>query len=163
MLGGVLILLVRFAVPVSNNIIAEDILDLTSDLNHSAVTEKLGGCSPFANVVLQSVDEFLVGLGTVDIRKERLRAIKELSLSGPGVNSRRVGNDLVGGNRFGTSMDIGCREQSAILFHKIGTSRHACELRSHFKSLLDDVGGQPSKKRTKGLVVRCLGLDITRM
>jgi len=163
MFGGVLILLVRFAVPSANNVVMEDVLDLASNLDHSTITEKLRGCSLCADVVLQSVDKFLVSLGTIDICEERLCANEKLGMGGPGINSKSIRDDLVGGNRFRMSMDIGGRERSAVPFRKIGTSRHACILHSHFESLLDDVGGQPGKKGMKGLVIRSLDFDIMGM
>ena len=60
-LSRILMLLVRFALPTSDTVVAENIDDLVSDLNLCTNADEFGRSSPFADDILEGVDELFIG------------------------------------------------------------------------------------------------------
>ena len=80
----------RFALPAANDEVAKDIEDLTTDFDLGSITNKLGGCTSFTDIVLQCSREILVTFHGISIRKEGLGSDKDLSNSDTTIHSGNV-------------------------------------------------------------------------
>ncbi len=65
----VLVLVMQFALPISNAVSAQDFLDLVTDFNLCTITYKLSRCSPCPDLVFQSIDELPISLDGINIKK----------------------------------------------------------------------------------------------
>jgi hypothetical protein len=73
----VLMLLVRFTLPVLYEQCAEKILNALADFNLSTVTDEAMWCSPFTDVVFKRVDKLAITTDTVDVRDSSVAANKQ--------------------------------------------------------------------------------------
>jgi hypothetical protein len=71
----------------------------------------------------------------------------------PTIDSRNIGLDGVHSYRVITSSYVDCRIGRLKTFVKDGIEMHSCILGGDLKSLLDDVGWEPGKTRTKCIVI----------
>ena len=99
-------LLVRFALPTSDTVVAENIDDLVTDLNLCTIADEFGRSSPFADDILESVDELFIGLHSVDVGKHRLCSDENLGACISTIYCGCIRINRVGRYRFITSMDI---------------------------------------------------------
>ena len=106
----VLVLLMGFTLPISDDQVAEDVLDATADLHLGTVTDKPRGCTTTTDDILEGVDKSFLGFQGVDITNSGCEADKELGNRYARVNRRGIRVDGVGGNGFITPMDIEGRE-----------------------------------------------------
>jgi len=86
-LSKVLVLVVRFVLPVGNAVSAQNFLDLVANFHLSSITDKFSGGSPCPDLVLECVDELPIGLDGIDICHKRLHTNKNLGNGGSRVNS----------------------------------------------------------------------------
>ena len=66
-LSRVLVLLVRFTLPISNDERAKDVLNTATDLDLCTITDKLGGGSTMTDNILEDIDECLFCLQGINI------------------------------------------------------------------------------------------------
>ena len=95
----VLVLLMGFTLPISDDQVAEDVLDVTADLHLGTVADKPRGYSTATDDILEGVDKSFLGFQGVDITNSGREADKELSNRYARVNCRGIRVDGVGGIR----------------------------------------------------------------
>jgi hypothetical protein len=100
-------LLHGFALPIQDMEITEDILNLVTNFNLSAVTDELVRCTAASDVVLECVDKLTLGFHALDVSDKGLGAYEDLCtclVDGGGV--REYG---VGGDGLVAPVDVECR------------------------------------------------------
>ena len=79
-------LLMRLALPILNDIVSKNVLQLLASLNLGSVADQFGhGTSP-SDVVLEDMDKFFVSLHGINIVYHGLSTNKELCCSDPTIN-----------------------------------------------------------------------------
>ena len=58
--AGILVLMVGFALPSVDKAVSDNVEDLVTNFGLGAVTHEFVHCSPFADIVFESVDKFTV-------------------------------------------------------------------------------------------------------
>ena len=102
----VLVLITGFTLPHLDVEGTSDVLDALTDLDIGEVTDEFAHGSPFTDAVHQSIDEVAGLQHSVDIDKERLASNKDLGVHITSSDSRGVGIDHVGADRFIATFDI---------------------------------------------------------
>jgi hypothetical protein len=92
-------------------------------------------------------------LHATNVSDEGFRPNENLRIFLPTIDSRNIGLDGVRSYRFITSSYIDRRIGRLKMFAKDGIERHPCILGGDLESLLDDVGWEPRKTRTKCIVI----------
>ena len=85
-LSKILVLVMWFALPISNAISMQDLPDLVTNLDLGMVTDKFGQCSSCPDLVFQSIDELPISLDGIDISDEGFNTNKDLGDGGTRVN-----------------------------------------------------------------------------
>ena len=78
----VLMLVMRFTLPVIDTVGAQDFLDLIADLYLGAIANKLSRGASCPDLVFQGIDELLISFDGIDISDEGFNADKDLSNGG---------------------------------------------------------------------------------
>jgi hypothetical protein len=105
----VLVLLQGFALPIQDMEITEDILNLVTNFNLSAVTDELVRCAAASDVVLECVDKLTLSFHALDVGDKRLGAYEDLCTCLPTVDGRGVREYGVGGDGLVAPVDVECR------------------------------------------------------
>jgi hypothetical protein len=95
-LSGVLMLMMRFTLPPTNEEGSQEILHFVANLHLSPVTDELGRCTAFDNVVFQRINELFVGLHATRVNDGTASSNKNLCSGLTTINSRGVRADSVG-------------------------------------------------------------------
>jgi len=91
----VLLLLVRFTLPVTNDQSAQNVENFVADLHLSAVTDELVGSTSLTDVVFKGVNKLAVSLDAIDISNLSVITNKQNSGSRSIVNGRNISVDNV--------------------------------------------------------------------
>jgi hypothetical protein len=112
-----------------------------------------------ANVVLKSVDKWLLSLHTVDVCNQGFIADKDLGTGLTPINVRNVGINCIFCDAFIATLHIESRKRRLVMLLENGTIRHPSVLSSLLQCLLDGLGIHPTKQRTKLVIVWILNLE----
>lgn len=150
----VLVLVLRFALPVINEQCSKDLQDLFIHLGAGSVTDEFVHGSPMPDNVFKSVDEFLVALHAIDVNDKRLPSDEYLVFLSTCIDGGYLCVDRVCCHGFVSSVDVAGR---------VGRLNSVANLpagydvggpfRSVFESLLDLFGRYSKEVRTVAFVI----------
>ena len=115
-----------------------------------------------SDAIKHAVDKVFVGLTWVDISALSLGTDEDGGRSGSRVNGRDIAHDLVGGNVFVTTGDVGGRKRGLVALLEECTCWHVSALGSDLKGFLDDVDWKPGKHRLELGMIWFTRFDFTR-
>ena len=158
--GVVLVLVVRYGLPVVNSVVTKEVEDLVGDFGLSAVANEFVHGSAAAKVVLQGADEFAVRFHGVDVRNQCFNPNKDLGNCGAVVDGRGIGVDGICGNRLTSSMYVERREAGFEVLAEWHVFRGTGPAGSDIECALDGVCRCPCKEWTEQREVRTFRIDF---
>ena len=138
-------LIVRLTLPIADDEMSQDVLDLFASLRLSSVANEAIGCSSSADVVLKRVDELLLALDTINISYHGGCSNKELRTDRSVVNGWCVSTEVIRGKILVSTVDVQSREWCLIGLLHVRAHGSAVELRGRIPCLLNGGCRQPSE------------------
>ena len=145
MLGIVLLLVVGFTVPVTNDVGTKNVQDTTMSFHLGTIADKFRWGFPVPDKVFKCCNKFTISLHTVYVADSGVEATIKVGLCSTIVDSRCVRVDSVSCNGFLATCDVKCRELCLKMPSEIGTDGGTYILGSSLKRTLDNVSGLPGK------------------
>ena len=102
----ILLLLMRFTLPITNAEGAEDVKNLLTDFDLRTITDELRRSTTISNIIFQGVDKLAIGFDAVNVSYLSIKASKDNSCSSTVVDSRDVRVYNIASNRLVTTSDI---------------------------------------------------------
>jgi hypothetical protein len=151
--SGVLVLVIRLGLPVTDAIRSEDILNAIADFDLCPVAKQSVRSTASSNIIFKGINELFIGLHGIDIANEGFHSTVELGTAGTGIDGRRVRINSIGSNCFVTAVNIKGRKGRFVTPFHVSAHGHRGMLRRILKGFLNYVRRKPGKVRTKPLVV----------
>jgi hypothetical protein len=164
-LSIVLVLVMRFTLPILNDQGTKNVLDTVADFNRrTVVTDEFVHVSPVTNFILESVDECVGRMHIVESREESTAVPNEELETGDAANSDNVTADGIGSNGFMTLVNVtgGKRPTIGIAKGMTGIGSTSCELSRVLVGGLDKRRRRPQEEWAQCLLVMLLGSNDGR-